>query len=656
MSYVSFYRKWRPQTFSEIIGQEYIVQTLQNSITKKRISHSYIFCGPRGTGKTSLARIFAKALNCVNGPTPKPCNKCQNCTSIASGTNVDVVEIDAASNRGINEIRDLREQVKYVAVSLRKKVYMIGEVHMLTTEAFNALLKVLEEPPEHVLFIMATTEPHQVIQTIMSRCQRFDFEPVPVEKIRQRISNIALSENITINESALNLIAKYADGSLRDADGILEQLSSLGDSKITADDVTSLLGIIDQEMLFELANILLERNLSQALLFIKRMLSSNLNLKIFTAEFIEHLYGLYVIKNYDNPADILDFSEDYRDSYFNQAGLFKHEELQYLMELFSDLLRQIRWGENAKSFFKATIIKAINYENTDNALYASRIKKIESDISEIKLKFKGEQPGDALNKQNKTEAAVNKTDNSTIVPILKPEIKTDKEIDIKNDEKIPAIVPVEEIEKNTHKVNAGTDKNIQKRNQVNISDDTITSNKAPGEISKDLADKKDDLNEFEIIISNNWNQLQAKLKSKKTATQAMFAEVKNFKVVSNKITFYLDNNKKWHKDHLSIQANLEIIRDIIKEITGKNFIVQFDLLAEDDITKANSVSPEVKVFSDAEEVEISVDTDSKGEITRKENSLNISDKDNKDNKKENGDKTGDIIYDYIEEIFHMKEK
>jgi len=652
MSYVSFYRKWRPQTFSEIIGQEYIVQTLQNSITKKRISHSYIFCGPRGTGKTSLARIFAKAINCIDGPTPKPCNKCQNCTSIASGTNVDVVEIDAASNRGINEIRELREKVKYLPVNLRKKVYIIDEVHMLTTEAFNALLKVLEEPPEHVLFIMATTEPHQVIQTIMSRCQRFDFEPVPVEKIRQRISNIALSENITINESALNLIAKYADGSLRDADGILEQLSSLGDSKITADDVTSLLGIIDQEMLFELANILLERNLSQALLFIKRMLSSNLNLKIFTAEFIEHLYGLYVIKNYDNPADILDISEDYRDSYFNQAGLFKQEELQYLMELFSDLLRQIRWGENAKSFFKAAIIKAINYEFTDNALYSTRIKKIESDISELKQKIKGGQPGFALNQQDKTRTAISKSGNSNITPVLKSEMKTDKEMDIKNDEKIPVMVPVEEIEKSTHGINEVIDKNIQKINQVNVSDNIITSNKAPGEIKKDVKDKKKDLNEFEIIISNNWDQLQAKLKTRKTATQAMFAEVKNFKIVSNKITFFLDNNKKWHKDHLSIQANLEIIRDIIKEITGKNFIVQFELLAEDDIAKTDGISPEVEASYGTGEFEVTAESGKKNEMTRQENSLNVSGKDNKDN----GMANGDNIYDYIEEIFHMKEK
>jgi len=183
MGYISLYRKWRPQSFDEVVGQKYNIQTLKNVLASKRLSHSYIFCGPRGTGKTSTARILAKAVNCEKGITPEPCNKCENCKSITAGSNVDVIEIDAASNRGINEIRELREKVRYLPNSLRKKVYIIDEVHMLTVEAFNALLKVLEEPPEHVIFIMATTEPDKVIPTIMSRCQRFDFNPVPLKLV-----------------------------------------------------------------------------------------------------------------------------------------------------------------------------------------------------------------------------------------------------------------------------------------------------------------------------------------------------------------------------------------------------------------------------------------------------------------------------------------
>ncbi len=342
------------------------------------------FVAPRGTGKTSLARIFAKALNCVNGPTSKPCNKCDNCVSISNGNSMDVIEIDAASNRGINEIRELREKVKYLPAALRKKVYIIDEVHMLTTEAFNALLKVLEEPPEHVIFIMATTEPHQVLATIMSRCQRFDFYPIPQDKIRKRLKDISTSEDITINDSALNLIAKYADGSLRDADGILEQLSSLGENDITVDDVSSLLGVIDIEMLFELANILIEKNLNQALLFIHRVISSSINLKIFVSEFLDHLYNLYVIRNYDNPLEILDIGEDFKERYFNQAKLFSTIEVEFLINLYSELLKQLRWSESAKSYFKAAIIKSVNYSFIDEEQMDKRFRKIGSDLEELK--------------------------------------------------------------------------------------------------------------------------------------------------------------------------------------------------------------------------------------------------------------------------------
>jgi DNA polymerase-3 subunit gamma/tau len=250
MNYISFYRKWRPQNFEEIIGQEYNIKTLKNAISNNRVSHCYIFCGPRGTGKTSTARILAKALNCKKGTTPEPCNKCENCISISNGSSMDVVEIDAASNRGINEIRELREKVKYLPNILRKKVYIIDEVHMLTTEAFNALLKVLEEPPEHVIFIMATTEPNKVLPTIISRCQRFDFFPIPIDKIKERLAKIARSEKITISNPALSLVSKYADGSLRDADGILEQLAAFGEDKIEIKDVTSLLGVTDLGLLF----------------------------------------------------------------------------------------------------------------------------------------------------------------------------------------------------------------------------------------------------------------------------------------------------------------------------------------------------------------------------------------------------------------------
>ncbi len=590
MSYISFYRKWRPQTFSEIIGQEYVVQTLENAIIKNRISHAYIFCGPRGTGKTSLARIFAKALNCINGPTSKPCNKCDNCISISNGNSLDVIEIDAASNRGINEIRELREKVKYLPAALRKKVYIIDEVHMLTTEAFNALLKVLEEPPEHVIFIMATTEPHQVLATIMSRCQRFDFYPIPQDKIRKRLKDVSASEDITINDSALNLIAKYADGSLRDADGILEQLASLGENDINVDDVSSLLGVIDIEMLFELANIFIEKNLNQALLFIHRVISSSINLKIFVSEFLDHLYNLYVIKNYDNPLEILDIGEDFKERYFNQAKLFLTIEVEFLINLYSELLKQLRWSESAKSYFKAAIIKSVNYRFIDEEQMDKRFKKISSDLEEIKKD-------------------ISKFSNLNNQSGIKP-VSTNKDIDIADKEK--------STEKKTGKPPEKVPGETKEGKSADITGADITDKKDT-EITKITG-----TDDYKKVINDNWNKIVAKLKEKNVPLHAKFMEVKNFKIDDNAICFYLDYDKKWHKENLNKINNASFIQDIIKDITGKNFKVIFEIQDNNKEIQDNN-----KSIQDIGEV-----TDLKEETIENEND----------------------IFDYIEKKFEIKEK
>jgi DNA polymerase III subunit gamma/tau len=588
MSYISFYRKWRPQTFSEIIGQEHVVQTLENAISKNRISHAYIFCGPRGTGKTSLARILAKALNCINGPTSKPCNKCDNCTSISAGTSVDVIEIDAASHRGIDEIRDLREKAKYLPANLSKKVYIIDEVHMLTPEAFNALLKVLEEPPAHVIFILATTEPNKVLATIMSRCQRFDFFPISMDKIKKRLKDISSIENITINESAINLIAKYADGSLRDADGILEQLSSLGEDNIKVEDITSLLGVIDLEMLFELANILIEKNLNQALFFAHRVIYSNLNLKIFVSEFIDHLYSLYVIKKYDNPLEILDIGEDFKERYFSQSKQFSPEEIEFLTDLFSDLLKQIKWGESAKTFFKSAIIKAINYNFIEDDRLDLKFKKISKDVELLK---------NELSKINKISSL-----------------------------------------KSENKVNS-TSENIE---NVNVETET------PHEVPTDTAALKDIKYDNERIVYDNWKNLCTRLKEKNISIQAMFAETKNFKIEDDTIYFYLEENKKWHKEQLSKRNNIKLIQDIIKEIIGKSYQIIFDTLKPKDNKDTKVIDLSISLNEDNSSTKIKNNTSVGSEIivgsknTEKVDSNVVID-------------DGEDIYDYIEKKFEIKE-
>ena len=264
MSVVSVYRRWRPQTFEEVIGQQRITRTLQNALRAGRVTHAYLFTGHRGTGKTTLARILAKALNCERGPTPEPDNTCAACVAITQGTSLDVIEIDGASHTQVDHIRDLKERIVLAPAEGRYKVYIIDEVHMLSTSAFNALLKTLEEPPPHAVFVLVTTEPHRIPPTVASRCQRFDFRRVPLREIEERLRRIAREEGFRIDEAALRAIARLADGSVRDAESILDQVSAYREEGITAEDVLAILGAPTEETLQALAGAVLRRGSAYA--------------------------------------------------------------------------------------------------------------------------------------------------------------------------------------------------------------------------------------------------------------------------------------------------------------------------------------------------------------------------------------------------------
>lgn len=296
MSYQALYRSWRPQTFSDLVGQPHVKQTFTNAILRQQVAHAYLFSGPRGTGKTSAAKVLARAVNCTNRVGAEPCNACPSCQSILLGNSVDVEEIDAASNRGVDEIRQLRDKVQYAPASMQRKVYIIDEVHMLTTEAFNALLKTLEEPPQHTLFVLATTEPHKIPATIISRCQRFDFRRIALEDIVERLRKVCQQEGFEFEEEALWSISNAADGGLRDALGLLEQTVAYSQGRVSADSAAHVMGGVQTSALLQLVQVLVERDLVQVLHLLSGWHASGKDSSRVVAELLQVLRDLFVVK------------------------------------------------------------------------------------------------------------------------------------------------------------------------------------------------------------------------------------------------------------------------------------------------------------------------------------------------------------------------
>lgn len=313
MSYLVLARKWRPQTFSDLIGQEHVSQTLKNAIDGGRVAHAFLFTGARGVGKTSSARILAKALNCDHGPAVEPCNACAACSEITAGNSVDVFEIDGASNTGVDDIRELRDNIKYLPSRSRFKIFIIDEVHMLSTNAFNALLKTLEEPPPHVKFIFATTEPHKVPITILSRCQRFDFKRIPLPMIISRLRYIVESEGIAISDEALTLISRKGDGSMRDSLSTLDQVLAFCGETVADEDVVTLLGVVDRRLLQETCEAVFARNTGAALDIVKRVDAFGSNMRHFCQELISWVRNLLLLHAAGEAADLSDLSEAEQD-------------------------------------------------------------------------------------------------------------------------------------------------------------------------------------------------------------------------------------------------------------------------------------------------------------------------------------------------------
>jgi len=359
VTYRALYREWRPQTFADLVGQDHVRRILTNALAAGRVSHAYLFAGPRGTGKTSTAKILAKAVNCVHGPTPEPCNRCPACTRITAGDFLDVLEIDGASNRGIDEIRDLREKVQLAPAEGRYKVYIIDEVHMLTTEAFNALLRTLEEPPAHVIFIFATTEAHKIPLTILSRCQRLDFHRVSLPAIVERLREVAAREGVAVEERTLFLLAKKAEGSLRDALSLLDQCIALAADKIEHEEVLALLGAAAGEELQAMVDYLVQGDVTALLQTINRLLDHGRDPRQLIRDLIGYFRNLLLFKVGAGQDGLVEATAEEKEVFSRQAAAFTPEQLMAGIELMATTEGEIRWDSQPRVSLEVMAIKLL---------------------------------------------------------------------------------------------------------------------------------------------------------------------------------------------------------------------------------------------------------------------------------------------------------
>ena len=382
MGYTALYRKFRPDTFADVKGQDAIVQTLKNQINADRIGHAYLFCGTRGTGKTTVAKILAKAVNCEHPVDGNPCNECATCKAIAAGSSMNVIEIDAASNNGVDNIREIREETTYSPTEGKYKVYIIDEVHMLSIGAFNALLKTLEEPPSYVIFILATTEAHKIPITILSRCQRYDFKRISILTIADRLTQLMKEEQVEVQEKAIRYIARKADGSMRDALSLMDQCIAfyLG-QKLTYDNVLDVLGAVDTEVFSRMLRLILQNQVAELMKMLEELVMQGRELGQFVTDFTWYMRNLLLLKASDDLEDVLDVSTDNLKLLQEEAGMVREDTLIRYIRIFSELSNQIKFESSKRIALEVALIKLCRPEmERDETSLLDRIRRLEQMI------------------------------------------------------------------------------------------------------------------------------------------------------------------------------------------------------------------------------------------------------------------------------------
>ena len=411
MAYTALYREWRPKTFYDVVGQEHITTTLKNQILNNRIAHAYLFCGTRGTGKTSTAKVFAKALNCLNLQDGEPCNECEMCKKINEGLAIDVTELDAASNNGVDKIRDIIDDVKYPPQEARFKVYIMDEVHMLSAGAVNAFLKTLEEPPSNVIFILATPDPQKLPITILSRCQRFDFKRISNSDITDRLRKIVTDQNVIADDKSLNLIARISDGAMRDSLSILDQAISMGNGNVQYDTLIGMLGLVTNEHLFNLTNAIIQRSVERAIGVIEDVVFSGKDIYLFIKDLVSHYRNLLMAKVTNNPEEVLDMSEENISLIKEQSARLRAEEIMRCIRILQEAEGNAKLSKQARLYLELAIIKMCKIEyDTSNEVILSRLNKLEENLKSGNIKVVAAE-GVKTEIEKTKQAVANKTAN-----------------------------------------------------------------------------------------------------------------------------------------------------------------------------------------------------------------------------------------------------
>jgi len=502
--YIVTARKWRPTKFEDVVGQEHVTATLKNAIAANRLAHAYLFSGPRGVGKTTTARLLAKVVNCQHPQNGNPDNTCDQCVEVNEGRSFDVQEIDGASNRGVEEIRNLREAVRYAPTKAARKVYIIDEVHMLTKEAFNALLKTLEEPPAHILFIFATTELQKLPATILSRCQRFEFRRIPVELIKKNLAAIAQAENITIDDEALQLIARKGDGSLRDAQSTFDMVISLCGTTITAQQIIEALNVVDQELYFRVTDLVKERNTAGALALVEEIVGRGYDLKEFTEGLVEHMRNLLIVRA-TGTTSLIEASDVYRKRYAEESQKFGESDLMRFQRLLAATASSYRWVSQPRFRLEADLVQLMQLPT------AQEVGTVLKDLEELKRTLHGERP------------ASRTVESSSSVPASPPAVPRAR----------PGLTPLR---------SSGSDTSANN-----------STNSSPSKNSSQINDAE---------VASRWKEFVDLVSSKKVSLKAMIEAIRPLGVDGWKIRVRCTDS--FHADQIS--RNREALSDLLEEV------------------------------------------------------------------------------------------